>query len=106
MNDKLKNIIVNYLNKEYGELEIKLSSEYPHYIFFVKNGNVIFDYNKNYNVSFISPEISLFIDSFFDLEDSSKQLLIRNWIKSTYTLDVWNVIEDDSVAKIRWMSVQ
>ena len=101
MNDKLKNIIINYLRQKYTPLDIKLSKEYPDSKFFTHNGKVIFDYNKRYNCSFVNPEISSFIDSFFGIPDEQKHSILRIWIDVMIKKSP-SIVEDDIVMKIRW----
>lgn len=105
MNDKLRNIIINYLRKKYMGLDVKLSDEYPHCLFFTYNGRVIFDYNKKYNCSFVSPEISSFIDSFFGIPVEQKHSILRIWIDIMTKLSPTSIVEDDIVMKIRWYNL-
>ena len=105
MNDKLKNTIINYLRKKYKGLDVKLSDEYPNCLFFTHNGRVIFDYNNQYNCSFVSPEISSFIDSFFDIPVEQKHSILRIWIDIMTGISPALIVEDDIVLKIRWRNL-
>ena len=105
MNDKLKNTIINYLRKKYKGLDVKLSDEYPNCLFFTHNGRVIFDYNNQYNCSFVSPEISSFIDSFFDIPVEQKHSILRIWIDIMTRISPTSIVEDDIVSKIKWYNL-
>jgi hypothetical protein len=89
MTDKLKNKIIKYLNSEYPELEQFETEEYPDYIFFMKDGKVIFDYNtKNGYVDISYDKIWSFLESFFGLEYKEIQSLTKEWVEEHYKLRV------------------
>ena len=103
MTDNLKNKIIKYLNSEYGDLEQFETEEYPDYIFFIKDGKVIFDYNKNDGYVHISyTKIWLLLKSFFGLKYEEIQNLIKEWVEEHYILRVTTTISVTG-EMIRWV---
>jgi hypothetical protein len=49
MNEKIKHKIIKYLNKEYSGLIPYETDMWGNHIFFMKDGKVIFEYNKRRN---------------------------------------------------------
>ena len=89
MNDKLKHKIINHLNKEYSGLVRYETDRWPEYIFFMKDGEFIFDYNKEDEYIYISyNKIWSFLKSFFGLEYKEIQDLTKEWVEEHYKLDV------------------
>jgi hypothetical protein len=89
MTDNLKNKIIKYLNSEYPELEQFETEKYPDYIFFMKDGKVIFTYNKeNGYVGISYDKIWLLLSSFFGLEYEEIRDLTKEWVEEHYKLDV------------------
>ena len=105
-NPKLNDSIIKWLNIEYGDLKKVKDPEKLTTSYFLKDNKVIFDYNSNYNVSFISPEISSRLDDFFGLNENHRKTLLKRWIKSITGFNIIYVIEDDIIANIRWMDVK
>ncbi len=89
MNDKLKHKIINYLNKEYSGLVRYETDSYPNYIFFMNDGKVIFNYNKeNGYVGISYDKIWLLLSSFFGLEYEEIRDLTKEWVEEHYKLEV------------------
>jgi predicted transcriptional regulator len=89
MNDKLKHIALNYLNKEYSGLTIYETDKWKNYIFFIKNDKVIFEYNKENGKVYISYEhIWSFLSSFFGLRYTEIQDLTKEWVEEQFKLSV------------------
>ena len=95
MTDKFKHTIIQYLNSEYGDLEQFEMENYPNYIFFMKDGKVISDYNKENGITGISfKEIWSFLGAFFGLEYEEIQNLTKEWVEEHYKL--WVTTTRDS----------
>ena len=105
MTDNLKHKIIQYLNSEYGDLERFKTEEYPDYIFFMKDGEFIFYYNKRNGYTGISNnKIWSFLVSFFELEYEEIQVLTKEWVEEHYKLGVtttktcwrntWKMVEE------------
>ena len=89
MIDKLKFIIINYLNKEYSGLVRYETNEWKNFIFFMKDGKVIFNYNKKNGVIYISYDnIWSFLESFFGLEYEEIQSLTKEWVEELFKSEV------------------
>ena len=89
MNDKLKHIALNYLNKEYSGLVRYETNRWKDYIFFMKDDKVIFEYNKENGEVYISYEhIWSFLSSFFGLRYTEIQDLTKEWVEEQFKLSV------------------
>ena len=94
MNDKLKHKIIKYLNREYSGLVRYETDKLPNYIFFMKDGEVIFEYNKKNERVFISNDkIWSFLESFFGLEYEEIQDITKQWVEEHYKLEVTTTME-------------
>ena len=89
MTDKLKHKIIKYLNSEYGDLTPYETEKYRELIFFMKDGKLIFDYNKkNGYVGVSYDKIWSFLENFFGLEYEEIQGLTKEWVEEHYKLRV------------------
>jgi hypothetical protein len=98
MDNKLKHKIINYLNKEYSGLFRYEIEKLPNYIFFMKDGKVIYQYDKKNGEVYISyDKIWSFLKSFFGLEYEETQSLTKEWVEkqfksgvtTTYSNGLW-----------------
>jgi hypothetical protein len=81
--------IIKWLNSEYGDLERYGKKKYPDYIFFMKDGEVVFDYNEVNGIVFISyDKIWSFLENFFGLEYKEIQDLTKEWVEEHYKIRV------------------
>ena len=98
MNDKLKHKIINYLNKEYSGLIWYETEQYPNFIFFMKDGEVIFDYNKKSGKVYISYDhIWSFLESFFGLKYTEIQDLTKEWVEEQFKLSVTTTFRNEGM---------
>ncbi len=88
MTDNLKHKIIQYLNSEYGDLDQFEMEKYPGYIFFMKDGEFIFYYNKKNGYVGVSYKIWSFLESFFELKYKEIQVLTKEWVEEHYKLGV------------------
>ena len=97
MNDKLKHFIIkNYLNKEYSGLVRYETDGWKDYIFFMKDGKVIYEYNKKNGVVYPSyDKIWSFLESYFGLEYEEIQSLTKEWVEEQFKLDVTTTDEQE-----------
>ena len=101
MNDKLKHKIINHLNKEYSGLVRYETDSYPNYIFFMNDGKVIFNYNKeNGYVGISYDKIWLLLSSFFGLEYEEIRDLTKEWVEEHYKLDVTTTLPSHKVLNL------
>ena len=89
---KLNNVAVRWLNHEYGDLEPYETDNYPNYIFFMKDGKIIFDYDKKNGKVFVdNNEIWRVLDSYLKIESKQIQVLVKLWVEEYYGLNVTSV---------------
>jgi hypothetical protein len=85
---QLDRAALKYLNIKYGDLE-PYETDNPNHIYFIKDDEFIFEYNKKNRVVFISyNKIWSFLESFFGLEYEEIQDLTKEWVEEHYKLDV------------------
>ena len=96
---QIDRFVSKWLNSEYGDLTPFETEKHPDYIFFMKDGEVVFDYNKKNEVVHISYEkIWSFLKNFFGLEYEEIQDLTKEWVEEYYklvvttTINRWNPI--------------
>ena len=104
--NQMDRAVLKYLNTKYGDLESYKPKKYPNHIFFMKDGKVIFSYNKENGLVFISDDhIWSLLDSFFGLEIKGIKYITKTWVEEHYKLNVsttliridkqWIEIEED-----------
>jgi hypothetical protein len=87
MTDKHKNTILNFLNTNYGNLDIYQTPECEYYVFhFLKNEKIIV-YNWATKEAHIRYSIvwSL-LNNFFDLSDREITILMSEWLEDRYNI--------------------
>ena len=99
--------IIKWLNLEYGDLTPYETKEYRDYIFYNKDGEVIFYYNKKNKYVFISNnKIWSFLENFFGLEYDEIQDLTKKWVEEHYKLRVTTTgVETRIVRFPRWRNI-
>jgi len=103
MMTKLEKFCINWLNKNYGELESYETEIYPNQIFYLKNGNRILDYNKKTGVVYVSyGEIWSFFKSFFGMEYQQIQDITKRWVEEHYKMGVTTTIIRFYNERPRW----
>jgi len=86
---KRDHIVIKWLNNNYGDLAPYETDKFPDYIFYMKNGEVIFQYNKEAGVAHISyDKIWSFLESFFGLKYEEIEDLTKQWVERYYESDV------------------
>ena len=107
LNQFLKNKIIKYLNSEFSNLEQFEPKEWTtDYIFFMKDGKVIFEYDKKNEFVYISyNEIWAILESFFGLEYEEIQDLTKEWVKEHYNLRVTTTPYGVSTYLLWWRDI-
>ena len=86
---KRDHIVIKWLDNNYGDLTPYETDEYPDFIFFMKDGEIIFDYNKKNGWIYVSyDKIWSLLESFFGLEFEETQALTKEWLEEHYKLDI------------------
>jgi len=103
---KRDHIVIKWLNNNYGDLTPYETDREPNQIFFMKDGEVIFDYNKkNREVHISYDKIWLFLDSFFGMEYKKIQDLLKQWVEEHYKLRVKRIGNYGYTETIRWRNI-
>jgi hypothetical protein len=92
MNDNLKHRIIKYLNNEYSGMIPYRTEECEYYVFYFLKDEKIIAYNwatKEVHVRYSI--VWRFLENFFKLTDREISLLMLEWLKYTYKLDISNV---------------
>ena len=89
---KLDGVGLNWLNKNYGNLELFETEKYPDYIFHMKNGKCILQHNKENGRVYVSySEIWSFFESYFGMNFQQIQDLTKQWVEEQYKLGVTTI---------------
>lgn len=103
---KIEKLAIGWLNNNFGDLEPFHSNEYPEYIFYIKNGEVIFDYNKKNGLVYISYDhIWSFFIPFFGLHDEQIRDLTKQWVEEYYKLEVSTTGTSRGSHNRRWRDI-
>ena len=103
---QIDRVVFKWLNLEYGDLTPYEKEEYLDYIFFMKDGEVIFDYNKKNGIVLISNDkIWSFLQNFFGLEFEEIQDLTKKWVEEHYKLRVKTTIRKSELGYERWRNI-
>ena len=103
---KRDRLVIKWLNDKYGDLKPYETDEYPNHIFFMKDGEVIFDYNKKIGYVVISyNKIWSLLESFFGLEYEEIQDLLKQWVEEHYKLRVTTTRRGASMFNTGWRNI-
>ncbi len=91
--NKLEQVAINWLNKNYGDLEeFDMPRQYPNYLYYKKGDKIIFSYNKKNRDVYISyDEIWSIFVSFFGMNNQQIRDLTKRWVEERYNLDVTSI---------------
>ena len=102
MMTKLDKIGLNWLNKNYSDLELFGTDKYPNYIFHMKNGKCILQHNKENGYVYVNyGEIWSFFESYFDMEYQQIQRLTKVWVEEHYKMGVTTTRPRQSISLYR-----
>jgi hypothetical protein len=103
---RLEQLVLNWLNSEYGNLE---RHEYPNYIYYTKNGQIIFDYYKKNGLVFINYDrIWSYFESYFSMNYVQIHNLLKEWVKKHYNLNLTTIKPKPPTKQTsnRWESIR
>ena len=84
---KLETIAIDWLNKNYNHLEPFYMKKYPDYIFHMKNGQCILQYNKKCGYVYVSyKEIWSFFESYFSMSNQQIKDITKIWVEEQYKM--------------------
>ncbi len=86
---KLETIAIDWLNKNYNHLEPFYMEKYPDYLFHMKNGRCILQYNKKCGYVYVSyKEIWSFLESYFSMSNQQIKDITKIWVEEHYKLEI------------------
>ena len=84
---KLEKLCIKWLNENYNHMEPFCMEKYANYIFHMKDGKCILQYNKKSGYVYVSyGEIWSFLSSFFSMEYEQIQDITKVWVEERYNL--------------------
>jgi len=84
---KLEKLCIKWLNENYSPMERFEPEKYPNYIFHMKDGKCILQYNKKSGNVYVNyNEIWSFFESFFGMKHQQIQDLTKIWVEEQYNL--------------------
>jgi hypothetical protein len=85
--NKFEQVIVNYLNKYYGDLEEYRTDKHPNTIYFVKNDKAYMEQDVKDKDLWIDPEtIWDDLEKTFSLNERQIELIIKRWVGNKFKL--------------------
>ena len=86
---KLEKFCIKWLNKNYNPMEPFIMEEYPDYIFHMKDGKCILQYNKKNGHVYVSyREIWKFFESYFSMSNQQIKDITKIWVEEYYKVGV------------------
>ena len=87
--DKLEKLCIKWLNDNYNPMEQFIMKEYPDYIFHMKNGQCILQYNKKNGYVYVSyREIWKFFEDYFSMDNQQIKDITKIWVEEHYKMGV------------------
>jgi hypothetical protein len=100
---RLNDIVIKWLDNNFNGLVPYELKRYPNFIFYRKNGQIIFDYNKKNGTVYISyEEIWSFLKSMFGMNFDEIQELTKEWVEEHYNLKVTSTYSLSKEYSSRW----
>jgi hypothetical protein len=87
--DRLEKLCIKWLNENYKPMEPFIMKEYPDYIFHMKNGQCILQYNKRNGYVYVSyREIWSFFERVFSMSYRQIKDVTKIWVVEHYKMGV------------------
>ena len=103
---KLEKITIDWLNENFGDLTPFETDQYPNHIFYMKNGKVIFDYNKIQDVGyFIHKGLWEILKTLFGRDYKQIQDITKKWVEEHYNLKVGKTFASSILSNERWWKI-
>jgi hypothetical protein len=93
---RLKSIIENWLNENYGDLERYYRAEYKE-VYLSKNGRFKFMYNIKTKRLYIVSEVWNFITDMFGLGYDETAEILLNWCNNKFKFNAKNPVKVDEI---------
>ena len=90
---KLEKLCIKWLNDNYNHMEPFCMEKYSDYIFHMKNGQCILQYNKKSGYVYLSyREIWRFFESFFGMDNQQIKDITKIWVEEHYKMGVTSTL--------------
>lgn len=87
--DKKTKIVKKWLSDNYSDLETFETEWFMDYVFYIKDGRVMFDYNKKTGRAHINyEEIWSFLQSVFSIEYEEVQEIMKEWVEDNFNIKI------------------
>jgi hypothetical protein len=91
--DKLEKLCIKWLNDNYNPMEPFIMKEYPDYIFHMKNGQCILQYNKRNGYVYVNyREIWSFFEGVFSMSNQQIKDITKIWVEEHYKKGVTTIV--------------
>jgi hypothetical protein len=82
---KLEKLCIKWLNENFNPMEPFIMKEYPDYVFHMKDGKCILQYNKKNGYVYVSyREIWKFFESYFSMDNQQIKDITKIWVEEHY----------------------
>lgn len=89
---KLEKLCIKWLNDNYNHMEPFYMEKYPNYIFHMKNGQCILQYNKKNGYVYVSyKEIWSFFERMFGMDNQQIKDITKIWVEEHYKMGVTTI---------------
>ena len=86
---KIEKLCIKWLNDNYNHMEPFIMKEYPDYIFHMKDGKCILQYNKKNGYVYVSyKEIWKFFELYFSMSNQQIKDITKIWVEEHYKVGV------------------
>ena len=86
---KIEKLCIKWLNDNYNHMEPFIMKEYPDYIFHMKDGKCILQYNKKNGYVYVSySEIWKFFELYFSMSNQQIKDITKIWVEEHYKVGV------------------
>ena len=90
--NKLDKLCIKWLNDNYNHMEPFIIKTYPDYIFHMKDGKCILQYNKKNGYVYVSyREIWKFFESYFSMDNQQIKDITKIWVEEHYKMGVTTI---------------
>ena len=95
---KLEKFCIKWLNENFNPMEPFIMEEYPDYIFHMKDGKCILQYNKKNGYVYVSyREIWSFFEHMFSMSNQQIKDITKIWVEEHYKMGITTIYESNPV---------
>jgi hypothetical protein len=86
---KIEKLCIKWLNENFNPMEPFFMKEYPDYVFHMKDGKCILQYNKKNGYVYVSyREIWKFFESYFSMDNQQIKDITKIWVEEHYKVGI------------------